>query len=83
VRITAERAAIQRFIASEWKRASLIAQAERDDRDVLFAGQPSSHAMLSANRRVIAANAVEQHFAAVAAAYGVKLDNRDFPGVQR
>jgi hypothetical protein len=77
VRITA-RATIQRFVADELKRARLIAQNERNDRAVLFAGQPTPDKMLAAERRVIAANSVEQYLAAVAAAYGV---NRDVPAV--
>src|SRR5687768_12428900 len=81
VRITAQRAAIQTFLSDELKRAALVAQGERTDRAVLFAGQPTADKMLAADRRVIAANAVEQYLAAVAAAYGVKLDNRDFPAV--
>lgn len=80
VRITAQRAAIQTFVGDELKRARLSAESERTDRAVLFAGSPTPDKMLAADRRVIAANAVEQYLAAVAAAYGVKLDNRDFKG---
>lgn len=79
VRITA-RATIQGFVANEWKRARLIAENERTDRAILFAGQPTPDKMRAADRRVIAANAVEQHFAAVAAAYGI---NRDFRAVTK
>lgn len=82
-RVTAQRAAIQTFIADELTRARTVAASERNDRNVLFAGQPTPDRMLAAERRVIAANAVEQHMAALAAAHGVKLDNRDFKGVTR
>jgi hypothetical protein len=81
VRITAQRAAIQTFLIDELQRARIIAASERNDRNVLFAGQPTPDRMLSAERRVIAANAVEQHMAGLAAAYGVKVDNHDFPAV--